>query len=42
VTTFEWNLCNRIWRLVKLEWEVWIRHTYREENMCGFSCACWM
>ncbi|WJX60685.1 hypothetical protein P8452_45864 [Trifolium repens] len=22
VTTFEWNLCNRIWRLVKLEWEV--------------------
>jgi ribonuclease HI len=39
VTSFGWNLCKRIWRLVELDWEVQIRHTYREGNICADSLA---
>ncbi|GAU13134.1 hypothetical protein TSUD_174340 [Trifolium subterraneum] len=30
-----WSLCKRIRRLLELEWEVHIRHTYWEANMCA-------
>jgi ribonuclease HI len=39
VITFGWNLCNRIWKLMEREWEVQIRHTYREGNSCADALA---
>jgi ribonuclease HI len=39
VTNFSWSLCKRIWRLVELDWEVQIQHTYREGNKCADALA---
>jgi ribonuclease HI len=39
VTTFGWNLCNRIWKIMEREWEVHIRHTYREGNFSADALA---
>jgi ribonuclease HI len=30
-----WSICKRIWKLLELDWEVRIRHTYRESNLCA-------
>jgi ribonuclease HI len=34
-----WSLCQKIWRLLHLNWEVRIRHTYREANLCADALA---
>ncbi|KAK2373854.1 Polynucleotidyl transferase, ribonuclease H superfamily protein [Trifolium repens] len=31
----DWSLCKKIWRLLEMEWEVRIRHTYRKANRCA-------
>jgi hypothetical protein len=34
-----WGICKRIWRLLELDWEVHIRHTYCEVNVCADMLA---
>jgi hypothetical protein len=34
-----WSLCNQIRRLLQLEWEVLVCHTYREANICVDALA---
>ncbi|MCI68660.1 hypothetical protein A2U01_0089921, partial [Trifolium medium] len=34
-----WSLCKRIWRIMELEWELRIRHTYCEANLCADTIA---
>jgi ribonuclease HI len=34
-----WSMCTRIKRLLRLNWEVRICHTYREANMCADALA---
>ncbi|KAK2459136.1 TMV resistance protein N [Trifolium repens] len=37
--SFGWNLCKRIWRIMELDWEVHISHTYRKGNLCADALA---
>jgi len=34
-----WSLCQKIRRLLHLEWEVKVCHTYREANLCVDALA---
>ncbi|CAJ2653650.1 unnamed protein product [Trifolium pratense] len=34
-----WSLCKKILRILQFDWEVKIRHTYREANLCADALA---
>jgi hypothetical protein len=29
-----WSRCKRIWKLLELDWEIRIQHTYPKRNLC--------